>query len=74
MLTRTSAGQLPTHRYWFPLDFMQDGDQAIRLLAPLFPVVMSLVGLISFLPFIIPGNMFLFSLTEAKAMATATFR
>jgi len=53
---------------------MQDGDQAIRLLAPLFPVVMSLVGLISFLPFIIPGNMFLFSLTEAKAMATATFR
>lgn len=38
-----------------------------------FPVVFSSVGLISFLPFVMAGNMFLASHTRAKAMATAMF-
>ena len=66
-------GQLPVRWGWFPLDFVQDGAQAIQLPAPMFPVVMSLVGLISFRLFVTAGNVLLVSLTRVKAMAIAMF-
>jgi len=68
-----SVSQCPARWGWFPLDFVQDGAQAIQLPALLFPVVFSLVGLIPFLPFVTAGNVLLFHLTGAKAMAVAMF-
>lgn len=66
-------GQLPACWGWFPSDFVQDGAQAIQLPVPLFPVVLSLAGFISLLPFVTAGNVLLVSLTRAKAMVIAMF-